>query len=86
MGPTLQLNLHLLYNDARLGNLLDTLDELHTAASEGSLRQITTVSDAELVGWLYEVMYTAQEIMSEIDSHHEAREPELALVPKSEAS
>ena len=86
MGPTLQLNLHLLYNDARLGNLLDTLDELHTAASEGNLQQITTVSDAELVGWLYEVMYTAQEIMSEIDNHHEQREPELTLVPKSEAS
>jgi hypothetical protein len=86
MGPTLQLNLQLLYNDGRLGNLLDTLDELHTAASEGSLRQITTVSDAELVGWLYEVMYTAQEIMAEIETHHEQREPELTLVPKSEAS
>jgi hypothetical protein len=86
MGPTLQLNLQLLYNDARLGNLLDTLDELHTAASEGHLRQITTVSDAELVGWLYELIYMAQETMAEIENHHEQREPELLLVPKSEAS
>jgi hypothetical protein len=86
MGPTLQLNFQLLYNEARIGTLLDTLDELHTAASEGRLRQITTVSDAELVGWLYELIYTAQETMAEIESHHEQCEPELTLVPKSEAS
>jgi hypothetical protein len=86
MGPTLQVNLQLLYNDGRLGTLLDMLDELHTAAAEGRLRQITTVSDAELMGWLYELIYTAQETMAEIESHHEQREPELLLVPKSEAS
>lgn len=86
MGPTLQLNLQLLYNDGRLGNLLDTLDELHTAASEGRLRQITTVSDADLVGWLYELIYTAQETMAEIENHQEQHEPELTLVPKTEAS
>jgi hypothetical protein len=86
MGPTLQLNLQLLYNDARLGSLLDALDELHSAASEGRLSEITTITDAELVGWLYELIYTAQETMMEIEAHHEQCEPELRLIPKSEAS
>lgn len=86
MGLKLQPNLQLLYNDARLGNLLVALDELHSAASEGHLGEITTLNDAEVVGWLYELMYTARETMEEIERHHEEREPELNLVPKSEAS
>lgn len=86
MGPTLQPNLQLLYNDARLGTLLDALDELHTAASEGHLSEITTLKDAELMGWLYELVYTAQQTMEEIERHHEQCEPELVLIPKSEAS
>lgn len=86
MGPTLQLNLQLLYNTARLGSLLDSLDEIHSAASDGRLSEITTISDAELVGWLYEVIYTAQETMAEIEAHHQQCEPELTLIPKSEAS
>lgn len=86
MGPTLQPNLQLLYNDGRLGSLLDALDELHSAASEGRLGEITTVKDADLVGWLYELIYTAQETMEEIEQHHEQCDPELILVRKSEAS
>ena len=86
MGPTLQLNLQLLYNDARLGNLLDALDELHSVASEGRLSEITTITDAELKSWLYELIYTAQETMAEIERHHEQCEPELTLIRKSEAS
>jgi hypothetical protein len=67
MGTVLQLNLQLLYNDARLDSLLETLDEIHTAASDGNLPDVTTVGKAELVGWLYELMYTAQETIRELE-------------------
>jgi hypothetical protein len=79
MGTQLQLNLQLLYNDSRLDNLLETLDELHTAASDGNLPDVTTVGKMELVGWLYELMYTAQETIREIEQHS-TDAPGLTLV------
>lgn len=83
MGPTLQPNLQLLYNDARLFDLLQALDELHSAASEGNVRAVTPLSNAELVSWLYEVIYTAQEAMSEIESRNAEPAVGLSLVRKS---
>jgi len=59
-------SLHLLFNDARMATIADALDELHSAASDGRLRQVTTLQDAELLGWLYELIYTANETMAEI--------------------
>ena len=83
MGPTLQPNLQLLYNTARLSGLLEALDELHSAASDGNVRAVTPLSNAELIGWLYEVVYTAQEAMHEIESKNAETAVELTLVRKS---
>ena len=83
MGPTLQPNLQLLYNDARLLALLDALDELHTAASEDSLNAACTLSKAELKGWLRDVIYAAQETIAELDCECAVPEPVLNLVRKS---
>ncbi len=83
MGPTLQPNLQLLYNTARLSDLLDALDELHSAASDGNLRAVTPMSNAELVSWLYEVIYTARETMNEIESGKVEPAAGLSLVRKS---
>ena len=83
MGPTLQPNLQLLYNTARLGNLLEALDELHSAASDGNVRAVTTLSNAELTSWLYEIIYTAQETMIEIGSKNADAAVGLTLVRKS---
>jgi hypothetical protein len=83
MGPTLQPNLQLLYNTARLGGLLEALDELHSAASDGNVRAVTPVSNAELMSWLYEVIYTAQETMIEIESKNADAAVGLTLVRKS---
>jgi hypothetical protein len=60
-------NIQLLYNDARLAALFDTLDELHSAASEGQLQKITGLNSVELVGWLREFVYTAQETIAELE-------------------
>ena len=83
MGPTLQPNLQLLYNTARLSDLLDALDELHSAASDGNIRTVTPMSNAELKSWLTEVIYTAQEAMSEIESKNAEPAAGLSLVRKS---
>jgi len=73
MGTIQQLNLQLLYNDARLANVGATLDELHTAASDGDLMALSPLSPVELVAWLRELIYTAQETIIEIEEH--ASEP-----------
>ena len=82
MGPTLQPNLQLLYNTARLSDVLEALDELHSAASDGNVRAVTPLSNAELISWLYEVIYTAQETMNEIESKNADTAVELTLVRK----
>jgi hypothetical protein len=69
MGTIQQLNLQLLTNDARLESLGTMLDELHTAASEGSLQGLTPLNPTELVSWLRELIYTAQETIVEIEEH-----------------
>ncbi|MBE2182273.1 MAG: hypothetical protein IAE89_02495 [Anaerolineae bacterium] len=79
-------HLQLLFNDARMGSLMDTLDELHSAASEGRLQQVTTLTNAELIGWLYELVYTATETMAEIQRAEVRGDTTLHIVAKSEAS
>lgn len=83
MGPTLQPNLQLLYNTSRLSDLLEALDELHSAASDSNLRAVTPLSNAEMMSWLTEVIYTAHETMNEIESKNAEAAVGLTLVRKS---
>jgi hypothetical protein len=80
---TPQPSLQLLYNESRLSTLLDALDELHNAASDGDVRSVTTLSNAELIGWLREVIYTARETMDEIEANNSQTAVGLSLVRKS---
>ncbi len=82
MGQSHQPNLQLLYNEVRLANLFQVLDELHTAASDGQLQTLTTLSSAEIVGWLNELTYTAQETIAEISNGERTTNgaPHLRLV------
>lgn len=79
MGTQKQLNLQVLYNDARMAALFSALDELHSAASDGTLHTVTTLSQAELVGWLRDLVYTAEETIAEIEED-DAGMPGLRLV------
>lgn len=79
-------HLQMLFNDARMGNLMDTLDELHSAASEGRLQEVSTLTNAEMIGWLYELVYTATETMAEIQRSEVQGDTTLHIVAKSEAS
>jgi len=80
MGHTHQHNVQLLYNDARFATLFQALDELHTAASENDLEIMTTMSKAELVGWLRDFVYTAEETIMEIESKPASYPVALRLV------
>jgi hypothetical protein len=59
--------LELTYNGDCLGEMLEALDELHTAASDDTLHTHTTMSRHELVAMLREMIYTAQETITEIE-------------------
>jgi len=59
--------LNTLYADLRLAELFETMDQLHSAVSEGELETYTTLSKQDLVGLLKDVIYTAQETLSELD-------------------
>ena len=83
MAKILHPNIQLLYTEARLAALYQALDELHTAASEDRLNAQTTVSKVELVGWLHELVYTAQETIAEIEGRGGTERPALSLVEKS---
>ena len=61
----------------------EALDELHSAASDGNVRAVTPMSNAELISWLYEVIYTARETMNEIESKNVEAEVGLTLVRRS---
>ncbi len=72
----------LLTNDG-LEAMFEAFDDLHDAASEGQLQELTALDNRELVGWLRELVFTAQETISEIENRtaRAARqEPVLRLV------
>ncbi len=81
MAQIHQPNFQIIYNDVRLAGLFQSLDELHTAVSEDRLRTVTPLTDTELIGWLQELIYVAEETLVEIQEQ-KARTitPQLRLV------
>jgi hypothetical protein len=59
--------LELTYNGDRLDEMLQILDDLHTAASENALNSYTTMSKQDLIALLRDVIYTAEEAITEIE-------------------
>ncbi|MBL8119169.1 MAG: hypothetical protein J0L63_12390 [Anaerolineae bacterium] len=60
-------NREFLFTDAGLEAVFEVFDNLHDAASEGQLQEVTALDNRELVGWLRELVFTAQETISEIE-------------------
>ncbi len=60
--------LKLIYTDAQFESLFLALDNLHDAASEGRVHEITALSKDELIGWLEEIAYTARETVRELQA------------------
>jgi len=76
--------------EIQLAEMFDVLDELHTAASENQLSTLTSLNRRELVAWLRDLVYTAEETIAEIEQDNAQprkswHEPILRLVEKGEA-
>ncbi len=70
--------------DVELEDVFQMLDELHTAASEGTLHMATTLNKRDLLAWLQEVIYTAEETIAEIKHHECLQEPVLRVVERQQ--
>lgn len=82
MGQTHQQpNIHYLLNDTRLAAALEAIDDLHDAATDGTLSSTTSLTKRELVCWLRDLVYTAQETITELENGKKrAVVPPLRLV------
>lgn len=65
--------LHLPYTVARLSEALEALDEIHSAACEQSLDTVNRAGTAEILGYLHEIVFLAQEAAREIEAGTEQR-------------
>lgn len=54
------------YSAEGMEELFLRLDTLHDYAAAGRLPEITSLSDAELQGWLEDLIYTARETLHEL--------------------
>lgn len=71
-----------------LEDVLEYIDQLHTAASEGNSQSFTGMDEVETMNVLREIIYTAQETLVEMETararkrQRRAKQPVLRLVKK----
>ncbi len=58
--------LQALFTDARFESIFNAIDRLHDAASSGKLAEVTNLSADEVIGWLQDIAYTANETIREL--------------------
>jgi hypothetical protein len=66
-------------------DMLELMDELHTAASDDELTDVTDMKRKELVSLLREVMYLAQETIDELQKTRVQKMPVLHLVEQQQS-
>lgn len=65
-------------SEIQLESILQTLDRLHDAASEHELETVCSSDAMTIKGWLEDIIFTAQEIISEL---HYAEAETVAETP-----
>lgn len=69
-----------------LEDVLDYIDQLHSVASDGDSNALNTMSEAEVMNYLREIIYTAEETLAEIEATRAHRnrkhQPVLRILPK----
>ena len=60
--------LQALFTDVRFESIFNAVDRLHDAAASGKLSEVTTLSAAEVIGWLEDIAYTANETIRELEN------------------
>jgi hypothetical protein len=70
-----QYQIHLnrvhLYDEVWFETMFQAFDQLHNDVSLGCLNTVSGLDPAEMVGWLQDIIYTAQETISEIRANPE---------------
>jgi len=56
------------YSDAGLARIFAQLDLLHDLASEGRISEATSLRASDVIGWLEDIIFTAEETIREIDA------------------
>jgi hypothetical protein len=59
--------LQALFTDIRFESIFNAVDRLHDAASSGKLAEVTNLSADEVIGWLRDIAYTANETIRELE-------------------
>ena len=59
--------LQALFTDVRFESIFNAIDRLHDAASNGKLAEVTNLSADEVIGWLRDIAYTANETIRELE-------------------
>lgn len=67
-----------LHTVARLADVLESLDDLHAAASANALEMVNGRNKAELMSYLREIAYVAAETMNEI--HDRPAQPTFRVI------
>ncbi len=73
-----------LFTDVRFESIFNALDRLHDAASTGKLDEISNLSADEVMGWLRDIVYTANETMRELEESQGTTCDWASLVETSE--
>lgn len=79
---------HFLAASIHLEDVLEYIDQLHTAASEGATQNFTGIDEVETMSLLRDLIYTAQEALVEIETtrarkrQRRSKQPVLRLVKK----
>jgi len=58
--------LQALFTDMRFESLFNAVDRLHDAASSGKVAEVTNLSTDDVIGWLRDIVYTANETINEL--------------------
>ncbi|HLA45116.1 MAG TPA: hypothetical protein VJZ27_16845 [Aggregatilineales bacterium] len=62
------------YTEANFEALLQIMDRLHDAAAIGDLKSVSPLDAREMIGWLDDLVFTAEETIRELQSSIEASE------------
>jgi hypothetical protein len=73
-----------LFTDVRFESIFNALDRLHDAASSGKLAEVSNLNSDEVMGWLRDIVYTANETMRELEESQGRSYDWASLVETSE--
>lgn len=64
---------------SHLEDVLAFVDDLHNAASEGNTHDFTGLNETDVINYLRDIIYTAQEAINEIETRKAQRQPKPVL-------